>query len=124
MKPRLRLFICYWLPVILYCLLIFLQSSQPSPERLPQFPLADKLVHFLGYGILGLLFIRAFQTTRLRPAACIILSILAAILYGISDEIHQIYVPTRHSDPMDMIANTLGSIFGVLVGFSLMRKQH
>jgi VanZ family protein len=41
--------------------------------------------------------------------------LLAAVLcalYGVTDEIHQHFVPTRNMDALDMAANALGSAFG------------
>ena len=44
-----------------------------------------------------------------------ILSITLSSLYGISDEIHQHYVPYRDADVMDALADIIGSIFGVYI---------
>ena len=107
--------IFHWLPLILYCLLIFIQSSRPSYHQLPDIQYFDKLLHFMGYGLLGILFFRAFQTMPLKQfrKLLILSSMLGATLYGISDEIHQYYVPWREASFSDVIANTLGSVFGV-----------
>ncbi|MGD8522787.1 MAG: VanZ family protein [Desulfobacterales bacterium] len=117
MPTQSKNFIFYWLPLILYCLLIFIQSSKPSFEHLPDIQYFDKILHFVVYAILGILFFRAFHTMRLRQSRqlLILLSILGATLYGISDEIHQYYVPFRDADVFDVIANTLGSVFGVYI---------
>jgi VanZ family protein len=95
--------------------LIFIQSSKPSFQQLPDIQYFDKLLHFVCYAILGILFFRAFQTRRLRQSRklLILFSILCATLYGISDEIHQYFVPLREASFSDVIANTLGSVFGV-----------
>ncbi len=44
-----------------------------------------------------------------------ILGIALASLYGISDEIHQIFVPDRVADIYDVIADILGSMIGVML---------
>ena len=110
-------FILYWLPLILYCLLIFIQSSKPSYEELPDIQYFDKLLHFVGYAFLGILFFRAFHSMQLKQSRklLILLSILGATLYGISDEIHQYFVPLREASFSDVIANCLGSVFGVYI---------
>ncbi len=114
----------YWLPVFIYCLLIFLQSSYPSPETVPYIPHMDKFLHFVVYGILGILFFRAYSTLRIKNNVnlTIIISILSAGLYGISDELHQYFVPYREAELMDALANLLGSIGGVAV-YSLSRRR-
>ncbi len=107
----------YWFPVFSYCLLIFLQSSYPSPEIVPAVPHMDKFLHFMAYGILGILFFRAYSTLRIKNNVnlLIISSILSSSLYGISDELHQYFVPCREAELMDALANLLGSIGGVTV---------
>jgi hypothetical protein len=47
----------YWLPVLMLCVLIFVQSSFPSPDFGPSaFPLKDKVLHMAAYGVLAALF--------------------------------------------------------------------
>ena len=107
----------YWFPVFLYCLLIFIQSSYPSPESVPDWPYIDKLLHIAVYALLGVLLLRAFRTLRIQHnlKLVMILSILLSSLYGISDEIHQYFVPFRNADVMDALADMIGSVVGVYV---------
>ena len=114
-QSKLRNFLICWLPLVIYCLAIFIQSSFPGPKKLPSFTFADKILHFGAYGLLGILFFRAYETLPLKAnkTLLILLSIGSATLYGVSDEIHQYFVPFREADIMDVIANTLGSICGV-----------
>ncbi len=51
-----------------------------------------------------------------------LLSISASTAYGISDEIHQYFVPCRSADVMDALADMVGSGMGVLCYFLLMEK--
>ena len=115
MPTKLKRFVVYWLPVVLYCLLIYIQSAHPSPEQIPIFPFSDKLLHFAAYGILGILFYRAFRTLRIKDniKALMLLSVISATLYGISDEIHQSFVPFRQAEVADAIADMIGAISGV-----------
>lgn len=99
-----------WLPALIIMAFIFVSSSLPgatvSSNGDVDF-LAHKLVHFVLYAILTLAFFRA---TKNIP-----LSVLLAILYGISDEIHQTYVPTRSGNPQDVLVDSLGAITSGLV---------
>ncbi len=124
-QSKLRNFLFYWLPLIVACLAIFIQSSHPGPERMPDVRFLDKLLHFGAYAVLGILFFRAYETLPLKNNCnlLIFISIVSATLYGISDEIHQYFVPFRHADMMDVVANTLGSIFGVYVYYRLKARQ-
>ena len=93
---------------------------------MPQF---DKVLHFLGYALLGALFLRAFHSTSInhRLKLIFLLSVLLSGLYGISDEIHQSFVPYRDADAMDALADFLGGAFGAgvcLLWFKSYLKKH
>ncbi|WP_373498768.1 VanZ family protein [Desulfococcus sp.] len=107
-------FLGYWLPVILYCLLIFVQSSFPSPVASRGVPMADKLLHLLGYALLAALFFRAHAS--IRPEAPLrrtwVSSVLFTSLYGAMDEFHQAFVPSRSADAADLLADTAGAVIG------------
>jgi VanZ family protein len=45
----------------------------------------------------------------------VILSVVLSSLYGVSDEIHQYFVPFREADLLDVLADTLGGILGVYI---------
>jgi len=117
MKDKHRKFLIYWLPVVLYCTAIFIQSSYPSVARLPDLPFGDKYLHVAGYALLGILFFRAIRSSHggNRISLVILLSISAATAYGISDEIHQYFTPGRVADLYDVTADILGSLTGVLL---------
>ncbi|MDP2647135.1 MAG: VanZ family protein [Desulfobacterales bacterium] len=109
-------FFFYWLPVLLYSSLIYILSSRSSIPLIPPWPLVDKVLHFGAYVILGALFSRAFQTTLLKTPRrnIVFLSIFFSSLYGLSDEIHQYFVPYRDADIMDVAADIAGSVCGAL----------
>ena len=115
MPTKLKCFALHWLPLILYCLLIYIQSSHPSPKQIPSFPFVDKVLHVAAYGIMGILFFRAYQTSRIKNniQLLMMLSAVSASLYGISDEIHQSFVPFREAEGADVIADIIGAFSGV-----------
>ena len=80
-------------------------------------PHIDKVLHFVAYALLGALFLRAFKTTRIKNNVklMLILSVLLSSLYGMSDEIHQYFVPYRDADLMDVLADMLGGLMGVYI---------
>ena len=115
MSNKSKCFVLYWLPLILYCLLIFIQSANPSPEQIPSFKFVDKLLHYAAYAVMGVLFYRAYQTLKIKDnlRMLMLLSAVSASLYGISDEIHQSFVPFRQAEVADVIADMLGAFSGV-----------
>lgn len=82
----------------------------PIPvSRLKVFRHQDKLVHFIEYGVLGLLLVRAAYQSTVRRRRNYWLCLLVAVLYGMSDEFHQIFVPHRTADVWDLAADTAGA---------------
>ena len=41
-------------------------------------------------------------------------SLIIVVLYGIFDEIHQIFIPGRYFDIFDLVADVLGCLAGIL----------
>jgi VanZ family protein len=110
-----RKFIRFWLPVVGYCILIFVQSSYPSPPQLPRFEFSDKLLHLAGYGLLAFLFCRAFNSSerwRNRRVVLFMLAVVATTVYGASDEWHQSFVAGRSCELADAVADFAGSVIG------------
>jgi len=74
----------------------------------------DKLLHTVGYAVLGLLALRAFhggfESPKLGPT---LFAATAVILWGISDEIHQAFVPGRDASAWDVLADTVGFALAV-----------
>lgn len=79
-----------------------------------------KLAHFTEYLILGTLVINMF--TKNNAKKTYLLSILLCIIYAISDEIHQIFVPGRACQIKDILIDSVGSITGVYL-FKLLKKR-
>jgi VanZ family protein len=109
----------YWMPVALYAGTIFYLSSQSHPEeQLPSFLLkdvSDKVLHAVEYGILAMLCYRAYRWAAGQAVArqAVVLAIVTASVYGITDEMHQLFVPFRESSWQDWLADTIGATIGV-----------
>lgn len=116
-KPKYRHFLKYWLPVYLYAGLIFFYSSLSSPPLfLPKILHADKLLHLLEYAILGYLIARAAgNSANLQLSTHFrIFAVSIAILYGLTDEFHQCFVPGRKVEILDVLADGAGALLGQL----------
>jgi len=109
-------FIKFWLPVYFYAGVIFILSSIPQPAPAVEIPHLDKLLHVFEYAILGFLLIRALRNSdfQLTKIACQILAITFTAIYGIIDEIHQYYVPSRAACIYDVFFDTIGACVGVV----------
>ncbi len=47
------------------------------------------------------------------------MTVLITFLYGVSDELHQWFVPGRHADGIDVLADGLGGLLGAYLFLKL-----
>lgn len=115
MSPRARTALA-WAPAVAYMAVIWVMSSF-SHIDLPvqEFPLADKGVHAVEYGVLAVLVAYAVQQTfpARHLARTAIVSVLFVVGWGVLDELHQAFVPGRSSDVLDVVADAVGGTAGV-----------
>ncbi len=105
----------YWVPIAVYAGLIFYLSSLPYPAKeLPSLfgQLNDKLVHVVEYGVFAILLYRACRWAAGAWGAerAWWLAIVGAVFYGLTDELHQSFVPPRMADHWDVVADALGAV--------------
>ena len=103
----------YWLPPFLYAALIFFLSSVPGRKYPYPFLSVDKLAHVVEYAILGYLVARAFGYGLHERKILFVRSVTVCVLYGISDELHQWFVPNRVVSVIDILADIFGSFLGI-----------
>jgi len=65
------------------------------------------IYHIIEYAILSLLLYRALKITSKSPQ---ILAVLITILYAITDEMHQAFVPGRISSVFDLAIDAFGAV--------------
>ncbi len=109
----------YQIALVFYLLLIFILSSIPGDD-FPKvdFEFSDKIVHIIIYSILFLLFFYSLKNqskyTKLQKYAPEF-SFLFTALYGITDELHQYFVPKRSCDFYDWFADLTGALLMYMV---------
>lgn len=102
----------HWLPPLMVMALIFYLSSRSSlPQAQGEWldALIKKLSHIAVYTVLFLLLVRAWRWTlatcwaRYSMGEALWAALLTTAAYGITDEVHQSFVPRRHSNWMDVV---------------------
>ncbi len=108
-----------WGPVVVWMGLIFAFSAQPG-LRVSDDPGVDgpirHVAHVVVYAVLAMALLRALSWGApngwtWRHA---VLAISLAVLYGVSDEVHQTYVPQRTGHLVDVGWDLLGAAAGVV----------
>lgn len=112
-KLRLKHRLLYWLPVFLFAGLIFYLSSIPvlGLPGVPEIELLPAVGHVVEYAILSFLLFRAVANAEspvLRMNAYVF-AITFAVLFGITDELHQFFVPGRDCSGLDLFFDGVGS---------------
>lgn len=133
-----------WTLVILWMALIFLFSHQPAtksselsssitekiiniievvapssdnrPSHIDLDHLLRKGAHFIIYLILGILVSNSIMKSNVViKRNCILLALLICILYAISDEVHQLFIPGRSGEIKDVLIDSIGALVGILL---------
>ncbi len=104
--------------------IIFLLSSQPKLPQIPglgcleQLDWNDKIKHVVGYGVLGGLVWRAIgDRLPFWRKAWLVVGI--SVLYGVTDEYHQKFVPNRTCDFCDIVADAIGAACAVALFWAI-----
>ncbi|MBI5327813.1 MAG: VanZ family protein [Deltaproteobacteria bacterium] len=114
----------YWLPAAAYMAFIYYLSSVSYDDLpVPDVWNIDKVIHLLEYAFLAVLWARAINATKKDYRGFTIAAFLITFVYGISDEIHQFFVPGRFFDPFDIAADGLGALAGILVYRLIQRRM-
>ena len=77
-----------------------------------------KSAHFIGYMILGILasgLILQYENINKKYP----LAFLICVIYAISDEIHQLFVPGRAGQVRDVLIDSAGSFLGIIIVMAL-----
>ena len=150
-----RAFFKYWLPVVLWMVLIFSASGDKSsgqrssriigpivrwfvpnisePNLNTIVHVVRKTAHVTEYAVLAMLLFRAFRNSRSRrcdeadtsqrthmAAPCLFpwrtaaLAFAITVLYAITDEFHQTFVPSRQGQIQDVLIDCCGAAAGLL----------
>ena len=140
-----RFWVSAWLPVLLGILMIVLESTEwfgadhtNGPLRMVYQAIFGKVSnaewkeihhylrksgHFIGYGLIGLAWLRAWWMSlphsRFMPDALLAMA-GTAIIAG-ADEFHQSFLPNRTSSPWDVLIDCSGALALQLLVYIFMR---
>ncbi len=85
-----------------------------------------KTAHFTLYFLLGLAYISFLKEFNLNDKKLLIYTIIFVFIYACSDEIHQLFIPGRSGELLDVLIDTTGGIFSsfIYTSFRVRRRLH
>ncbi len=117
-------FLKFWLPALLWMSFIFSLSSHPKVSISHVYAydfIIFKTLHMIEYAILYFLLFRAFYSIKNKGFSFtlkLIVPIFISFIYSISDEFHQLFVPTRSGQWRD----TGIDLLGIVLMYTLVKK--
>ena len=139
-----------WLLVLVWMGIIFFLSAQSGPESgalssnlteqmvalLKQFNLDIGVqlgsfesilrtnAHFIAYFILGILVFNALRRDDEAPYhKSFVRAFVISVLYAVSDEFHQYFVPERAAELKDVLVDSAGALSGILIFFLILKVR-
>lgn len=106
------------IPLIVYWIILFIGTTLPSPQYVDVFQISDKIKHFGAYLILAVLLglnLHFQEKWKVVAQNFLKYTFIICIVYGLIDELHQIFVPNRSGEFLDWVADLLGTIVGILI---------
>jgi VanZ family protein len=112
-----------WLPAVLVMAAIFGFSSIPSRE-MPALGIWDAIIqkggHVLGYAILALTYWYALRSNKPHW----LLALFLSVVYALSDEFHQSFIPGRHAGLADVLVfDTGGAVIALGLAYWWWQKR-
>ena len=82
--------------------------------------MSDVTAHAIAYGVLALAMLRAVtgaDSSRITAGA-VLLAVALTVAYGLTDEVHQAFVPGRTPEFRDLAADAVGAAAGAALGWA------
>lgn len=83
-----------------------------------------KTAHFTEYAVLGVLSFNVLRFYDLKKRKRIIYALIFCMIYATSDEIHQIFSNGRSPMVTDILIDSSGSLFGILIFSRVLNIRH
>lgn len=105
--------------------IFFLSHQQGDVVEMGYIPGLDKIAHFLIYGLLAatVIFAHGQRMRNHRPLLVVLSSCIVCLLYGMTDEFHQSFIPGRFVSGADVLADVIGAIVVSVVWLLRYRKH-
>jgi VanZ family protein len=106
----------HWLllaaPIAIMAIIFALSSRSQLPDLDGGRDIQNVIGHFSVYAALGAALAVAFRSFGWSAGRVLVAAVVVATLYGVTDELHQSFVPHRNADLFDLLVDFLGALVG------------
>jgi len=124
-SSRIRKFLRFWLPVVMWAAIIFVFSSRPTARTSEihwQDFVVKKTAHIILFGVLCLLLYRALRQEGIEKKNSGLYAVVITFMYAVSDELHQSFTPGREPTFRDIIFDTIGALSAIYLIWNTLPK--
>ena len=116
-----------WLPIVLTILIaieiFYFSTLQGGPGAGAGIDIG-KVYHFVVFFLFAFFLFASIKRNKKIKISYVIITLVTSILYAISDEIHQIFVPLRVASIADILTDTLGICFAIIICLIINKKTN
>lgn len=92
-----------------------IEKISPSSDALAFNHIIRKCAHFFAYLVLGMVVLFAMRKMGISGTKGILLTLAVCVVYAISDEWHQGFIPGRTPKLTDILIDSSGSLLGTIL---------
>ena len=94
-------------------------ENMPEPEKENVIDRIEsiirKIAHYSIYTLVGILLMSLMSTYKIKELDRIAVSLIVGVIYAVTDEIHQAFVPGRGPLVTDVILDSIGVLTGIFI---------
>ena len=94
-------------------------KNMPEPEKENVIDRIEsiirKIAHYSIYTLVGILLMSLMSTYKIKELDRIAVSLIVGVIYAVTDEIHQAFVPGRGPLVTDVILDSMGVLTGIFI---------
>jgi VanZ family protein len=100
-----------------------IEKISPSSDAMAFNHIIRKCAHFFAYLVLGMVVLFAMRKMGISGTKGILLTLAVCVVYAISDEWHQGFIPGRTPKRLDILIDSCGSLLGTILYSRILEKK-
>ncbi|MEK6898172.1 MAG: VanZ family protein [Nanoarchaeota archaeon] len=110
--------------LVLLAIEIFFISSISGSKAETKIPFIATAYHFIAFFLFSFFLFFSIKGSKKIRILHVIITPVFAVIYAISDEIHQSFVPLRNSSLSDVLIDSIGIIISIIIAFFMSKKAN